>query len=162
MRKRILSDVAGDLEVLRVDPTTGTASFRIDLSIYPLQAVYGACYEYLDRAYVLLGRAPGPKQALIATLRGKGPARLGRAALGAIAGEFANKLLDHALRVEVAKKNARVREMVVARALLSAAPPMSDGDDRHAEPPVSPGDAEADPFAISPSWQADRTARRPG
>lgn len=159
MRQGILGKVPKDLEVLTVDPKAGVVSFHIDLTVYPLQAVYGACYEYLDRAYVFLCRAPRHRNALCATLRGKDGARLDKDGLLAVAGEFGNKLLDHSLRLKVSSDNARLRELVVARALLSALPPSAETT---AAPSVLPGDVHDDPFAIAGSWRDERTARRPG
>lgn len=132
-------------ELLSVDRARGVAVVRVDRAVYPLDAVYGAVYELLDRAYVLLASAG--KNGVTVELR----ARAGATAdLEALAGELANKLIDHALRVSLARKHGALRDAIVARALAGAG-----GAAPAPEPatPPSPGD---DPFELAEDWQQSR------
>ena len=68
-----------------------SATLDIDASIYPLEALYGASYVLIDRAYVLLDR-PTPDR-YRATLVPKKPADDVEEQLEAMIGELANELL---------------------------------------------------------------------
>jgi His-Xaa-Ser system protein HxsD len=125
--------------------------------VYPLDAIYGAAYELLDRAYVFLASAG--RGAVVVELRAK---RSVEAAvdLEELAGELGNRLLDHALRVSIARRHGRLREMIVAKALAGAG---AGGD--QAEPPspavATPATTEIteDPFEVAAEWQAGRKPR---
>jgi His-Xaa-Ser system protein HxsD len=90
----------------------------IDLAVrlYPLDAVYGACYVFLDRCYIYLDQ-PEPEKVRVYL-----KSRDNKSELEALAGEFLNQLLHQALRLRIARQTSQVREMVVGRALLSAEP----------------------------------------
>ncbi len=92
--------------------------WNIGLSTYPMDAVYGACYVFLDRCYVYLDK--NGKDKLTVSLKGK--TELGEEDLKALSGEFHNELLNQALRKKISQSNKRVREYIVSRALFSAEP----------------------------------------
>ena len=52
-------------EVAGKDPVSGAVRLMIDEALYPLEAVYGAAYIFIDRAWVLLDR---PEFALLFAL----------------------------------------------------------------------------------------------
>lgn len=89
--------------------------FVIDEQLYPRDAVYGAAYVFVDRCYVFLDRPADRKVAV--RLRAKGGATA--ADLEALAGEFANELLNQVLRLRVGEATARIREYYMARAFFS-------------------------------------------
>ncbi|MFN8642949.1 MAG: His-Xaa-Ser system protein HxsD [Candidatus Binatia bacterium] len=103
----------------RLDFTLGTdhIAFEIDEQLYPLEALYGACYLFLDRCYVFLSRAASGGVAVRLTARESANA----AELDALAGEFGNELLSQSLRLELSRSTARIREYYTAAALRSAA-----------------------------------------
>src|SRR5688572_24599316 len=41
------------------DPAEGSVTVTVDASVYPLEALYGAAYIFIDRCYVLLDRPKG-------------------------------------------------------------------------------------------------------
>lgn len=90
--------------------------FEVDESLYTLDAIYGAAYLFLDRCYVFLDR-PGDRRVQV-VLRTRGAAET--AELEALAGQFANELLNQALRKQISESNGRLREYIMARALFSA------------------------------------------
>jgi His-Xaa-Ser system protein HxsD len=99
-------------------------AFEVDESVYPLEAVYGACYLFLEKCFVFLSRSkPG---VVDVRLTSQGPATAGE--LDALAGEFANALLAQALRHKLSQSTARIREYYTAAALRAAtsAPSVDD------------------------------------
>ena len=92
----------------------------VNPQLYSLEAIYGAAYVFLDRAYLFLDG--NPKSQVMVTLKGK--ERLNKKQLEDLAGEFYNELLNCALRNQISKNNQKIREYVVARALFSAQEPL--------------------------------------
>lgn len=87
-------------------------SFQLSETVYPDDAVYGACYLFIDRCYVFLTR---PAPATIGVrLRTRGAAD--EEQLVSLAGEFANELLNQVLRHRIGKSTQRIREYYMARA----------------------------------------------
>jgi His-Xaa-Ser system protein HxsD len=84
--------------------------------LYSLEAIYGAAYVFLDRAYVYLEEAA--KSKVKVTLKGK--KRLTEKGLDGLRDEFLNELLNFSLREQISKSNKKIREYIVARALSSA------------------------------------------
>lgn len=96
-------------------------SFVVDESIYALDTIQGAAYLFLDRCYVFLDRPADRRVAVV--LKSKGEAE--GAELDALAGEFANELLNQALRKAVGASNAKIREFIMAKAFFSIDAPSS-------------------------------------
>jgi len=78
-----------------VDTSSGSAWILVDEVLYPLDALYGAAYVFIDRCHVFLDRA-GPGQVRV-TLSPKA-APVDSAVLRSHVGEFANELLSCAWR----------------------------------------------------------------
>jgi His-Xaa-Ser system protein HxsD len=114
----------------------------LDRSLYPLDAVYGAAYVFIDRCYVLLD-APAPERVTV-ELRGR--ETLEAAALEQLAGEFGNELLTQTFRHQVAQNNRIILEAVTTRAMAGALGPVP------AEPPIE-SDAFDDPLGIAVPWE---------
>jgi len=91
---------------------------EVRTTVFSLEAVYAACYAFIDRAYVHLD--DGPDKVIRIVLESKKPAK--DAELRVLDGEFRNELLHQALRLKVSKANRKIREYVVTRALLSSQP----------------------------------------
>jgi len=92
-------------------------SFAVDESVYPLEAVYGACYLFLEKCFVFLSRSkPGTVDVRL-TARGSATS----AELDALAGEFGNELLNQSMRLRLSQATARIREYYTAAALRAAA-----------------------------------------
>jgi His-Xaa-Ser system protein HxsD len=92
-------------------------SFEVDESIYPLEALYGACYLFLDRCFVFLSRTSSGAVTVRLTAREAASAE----ALEALAGEFGNELLSQVTRLRLSQSTARIREFYTAAALRAAA-----------------------------------------
>lgn len=89
-------------------------SFVIDEELYALDAIYGAAYLFVDRAYVFLAR-PAERKVRV-RLRSKEATT--PEALEALAGEFANELLNSQLRVRIGRSTAALREQYMSRAFF--------------------------------------------
>ncbi len=96
-------------------------SLEISEDIYPLDTIQGAAYLFLDRAYVFLDRPSDRRVAIV--LKTKTPTDT--AALEALAGEFANELLNQALRKAIGASNGKIREFILAKAFFSIDAPSS-------------------------------------
>ena len=90
-------------------------SFTLDEDLYPREAVFGAAYLFVDRCFVFLTR-PGDKQVEV---RLKSKESSSSEELEALAGEFANALLDQVVRFHVAERTGRLREYTMARAFFT-------------------------------------------
>lgn len=95
---------------------TDQISFDLDESVYPIEAVYGAAYLFLDRCFVYLTR-PG---AGTVSVRLTAQESASKDELDKLAGEFANELLSQTLRVQLSQSAARIREYYTATALRAA------------------------------------------
>jgi len=121
--------------------------FPVDESLFALDAIYGAAYLFVDRCYVWLDR---PEDGVVAVrLRTKGEAD--EAALDALAGEFANELLNQALRQRVGDANKKLREYTLAKAFFSHTKATSI-DALLAE--LDAEELEEDPLEIEVPWDS--------
>ncbi len=91
--------------------------FSVPEEIYDLDVIMGAAYLFLDRCYVFLDRVADKRVQVV--LRTREPIE-DDAPLHALAGDFSNELLNQALRKNIGDSNAKIREMIMARALFSA------------------------------------------
>ncbi|MFO0570923.1 MAG: His-Xaa-Ser system protein HxsD [Polyangiaceae bacterium] len=89
-------------------------AFDIDEDLYAPDAIYGAAYLFIDRCYVFLAR-PADRKVRV-RLRSKGAASAEE--LEALAGEFANELLNSQLRFRIGRATAPIREHYMARAFF--------------------------------------------
>jgi His-Xaa-Ser system protein HxsD len=153
--------------LVEVDLHEATASVQLDDSLYPLPAVYGAAYVFIDRCYVLLDRPAAGRIRI--TLARKQPAeaddeaaRAAQAeALHALVGELANELLACAFRHQLAQDNRVLVETVTMQAIAGAMGPPSLADLADFD---FTDDALDDPLGIAQSWEEKhgRTLARPG
>ncbi|MCP4806981.1 MAG: His-Xaa-Ser system protein HxsD [Proteobacteria bacterium] len=125
--------------------------FPIDESLFPLDAIYGAAYLFVDRCYVFLDRPAD--QRVEVQLRTKGDAD--EATLEALAGEFANELLNQALRVRVGDSTRKIREYTMAKAFFSQSQ-TSSIDALLAE--LDAEELDEDPLEIEVPWETDAGA----
>jgi His-Xaa-Ser system protein HxsD len=125
----------------------GTVRLELDDTIYPLEAVYGAAYIFIDRCFVLLDRPQAGR--LRATLAPK-KAGAAEADLRALAGEFANELLSCAWRHQITQENRVLIEQVTVQAIGGAMGPPSLDDLAKFD---FTGDALEDPLGIAQSWE---------
>lgn len=120
-------------------------SFTVPESLIPLDAVYGAAYLFVDRCWVFLTR-PGDAEVGVHLK----PKPDGEADLDALAGEFANELLNQSLRVRIGESTASLREYYMARAFFTT-PVQSSIDALLAE--LDAEELEDDDLEISVPWE---------
>lgn len=141
----ILSD-AEELEELTYSMDGRRVSFVLDETVYPRDAVYGAAYLFVDRCWLFLAR-PGDDQIEV---RLKGKQAMDQAALEALAGEFANELLNQVVRQRVGESTAQIREYYMAKAFFA------DSNQTSIDALLAELDAEEleeDPLEISVPWE---------
>ena len=137
---------AAELQIFDFVSDGRSVLLRLDEGLYPLDAIRGAAYLFLDRCFVRLER---PEDRLVdVTHKSKGPTD--DEALGALAGEFCNALLDQAVRVQVAASSGKIREYIMARAFFSA-PAQSSIDQLLAE--LDAEELAADDLEIQVPWE---------
>ena len=126
-------------------------SFAIDEDLYALDAIYGASYLFVDRCYLFLSR-PAERRVKV-RLRTKEPSA--EAELVALAGEFANELLNSQLRFRIGRATAGIREQYMARAFFGSGPP-STIQDLLAE--LDAEELAEDPLEVPVPWKEPATA----
>lgn len=134
-------------ELVTADLSKGSASIVVDETIYPLEALYGAAFVFIDRCWVLLDK-PAEGQFRV-TLTPKGE-EVEEEMLRAWAGEFSNELLSNAWRAQIFQENRALIEAVTMQAIGGAMGP-ADLDDL-ASFDFS-DDAFEDPLGIAQSWE---------
>lgn len=140
-----MSESVDELE-LAFDVSARTVSFDLNEELYAKEAVYGAAYLFVDRVYVFLTR-PGDNQIRV-RLRSREEAD--EEALIALAGEFANELLNQMVRRQVGDATAQIRQYTLARAFF--------GDEGRASidallAELDAEDLDDDPLEIEVPWE---------
>lgn len=97
---------------IRWPASSGQVVVPVDTAVYPLSVIQGAAYALTDRAFILL--APGEGSVVEVALTGRED--LDEGGLRALGGEFANTLLDQALRATLDDSGRKIREYIVAKA----------------------------------------------
>jgi len=116
--------------------------FWLNSKTYPLEAIYSTAYVFLDRAYVHLDGDPAKELAV--SLKGK--EKFNKKQLKKLEGEFHNELLNYLLRVEIAKRNKKVRDFIIGTALVSALP-------QELVTPSTKDNWQEDPLGIAVPWE---------
>ncbi len=135
-----------ELEELTYTADGHRVCFTLDETLYPLDAIYGAAYLFVDRCYILLTRPSDRK----VTVRLTGKTPLDEAGLDALAGEFGNELLNQVLRQRISESTSRIREYYMARAFFSS-PAQASIDQLLAE--LDAEELEEDDLEISVPWE---------
>lgn len=138
----------------------GSVTLTVDAAIYPIEAVYGAAYIFIDRCFVFLDR---PKAGAVAVTLTDKKGTVDLEALRQMAGEFANELLTQAWRQKIVEENRVTLETVTMQALAGAttrsAPVEPSLDDLASfdftEEPFD------DPLGIAMSWEEKYKKKTP-
>jgi His-Xaa-Ser system protein HxsD len=133
----------------QIDQKKNQITFWLNTKTYPLEAIYSAAYVFLDRAYIYLDG--DPKKEIQVSLKGK--TKLTKKELEDLVGEFHNELLNYLLRVEIAKRNQKIREYIVASALVSSLPVESLTSPSQLPEEISKEDWRKDPLGIAIPWE---------
>lgn len=143
------SDLSPEPNGLTTELGARRVRFEVGEDLYPLDVIQGAAYLFVDRCYVFLDRPADARVTVVLKTRGE----TDEAALQALAGEFANELLNQALRKNIGESNAKIREFVMARAFFAADGPSTI--DRLLAQLDAEEMAEA-PLDIAVPWQEPR------
>lgn len=92
------------------DTGAGRANITVSTSIYALEAVHAATYNFIDRYHVLT--TPEAEGSVIVVFEAKEKGGNIEEDLK----EFANTLLDHQVRLQLDRTNGKVRDLIVAHA----------------------------------------------
>lgn len=138
-------------DIVSTDPAEGSVTLTVAGGVYPLEAIYGAAYIFLDRCYVLLDHPASGSYTI--TLTPKAP-ETDAEARRTMLGEFANELLSQAWRQKILEANQVLIETVTTQALASVQgdAPAAPTLDQLAEFDFS-SDAFEDPLGIAMSWE---------
>ena len=121
-------------------------SFNISEDLFVIDAVYGAAYLFVDRCWLFMSR---PSDGVVG-VHLKTKEDTDEAGLEALAGEFANELLNQAIRVQIADSTSTLREYTMARAFFTT-PVQSSIDALLAE--LDAEELEEDELEISVPWE---------
>jgi His-Xaa-Ser system protein HxsD len=142
--------------VVSLSATERSVSMVIDAQAYPLQALYGAAYIFLDRCYVFIDRpAAGSYRITLSAKQAVDEPE----ALRRLVGEFANELLSCAWRHQVTQDNRVAIETVTVQAIAGAMgePSLDDLADFDFT-----DEALDDPLGIAQSWEEKHGRKSPG
>jgi His-Xaa-Ser system protein HxsD len=137
----------------KIDLKNNAITFWLDSKIYSMESIYNTAYVFLDRAYVYLDG--DPEKEIEVHLKGK--EKLDGKKLEALQGEFLNELLNFLLRWEVARNNQKIREYIVASALVSSLPSEFLSQTNLAE--AETASWKEDPLGIAVPWEEKRKKR---
>jgi His-Xaa-Ser system protein HxsD len=133
-------------DLVAVDVGASAVTLRVDPALYPLDALYGAAYVFIDRCFVLLDK-PDATYRVTLSWKKRDPTEDD---LRALVGEFTNELLSCAWRAKITEDSRALIESVTAQALGGAMGPPSleelekfDFSDETFE----------DPLGIALSWE---------
>jgi His-Xaa-Ser system protein HxsD len=133
-------------ELLAVDLSASSVTMRVDPVVYPLGALYGAAYIFIDRCYVLLDKPDASYRVTLSWKKGEPKEE----DLRALVGEFANELLSCAWRAKIAEESHSLIETVTAQALGGAmGPPTLDELEKF----DFSEETFEDPLGIALSWE---------
>ncbi|MBI5537092.1 MAG: His-Xaa-Ser system protein HxsD [Deltaproteobacteria bacterium] len=131
---------------VKAESVDGVVRLTFEESIYPKDAVFGAAYVLLDRAFVHIDRNEGKLQVSVRPKPGV------PVVADVIAGEFENEALAQTWRREIIHENRAMLESITSRALGGAAGP--PGLDDLLDASLGDlGDAFDDPLGIAVSWE---------
>jgi His-Xaa-Ser system protein HxsD len=105
----------GTIDQYSLDEAKGTVKLTLNKGLYTKEVLFGTAYIFIDRAYVFLDRNEEGDYLVQLKMKEDTPHK----DLEALVGEFSNELVNQLLRVSVSKRNAKIREAIVSRALFS-------------------------------------------
>ena len=133
-------------ELVSVDLGASSATIRVDPATYPLDALYGAAYIFIDRCFVLLDKPDASYRVTHAWKKREAT----EDDLRALVGEFANELLSCAWRAKISEDSRALIESVTAQALGGAmGPPTLDELEKF----DFSDETFEDPLGIAMSWE---------
>lgn len=116
----------------------------VNPKLYPISAIYGAAYVFIDKVYIYLDGDPSKKIEIYF----KPKENLSQKDLEALAGDFENELLNYALREQIVKSNQKIREHIITQALLSPLYSFSELESK-----AEDENYLEDPLGIAQTWE---------
>jgi len=140
-------------DLVEVEASAHAVRLKVDANLYPLDALYGASYIFIDRCYVLLDQPTPSFYRVTLTAKQK------TTDVRALVGEFENELLSCAWRAKIAQESRATIEAVTAQALSGArgAPSLDD-----LQKFDFADDTFDDPLGIAKSWEEKYKKKEPG
>lgn len=133
---------------MKIDEKENKVTITVDPKTYSLDAVYGASYVFIDRAYIFL-EEKGNKTAVNI----KGKEKMTPKKLEAMGGEFMNELLNSGLRHLISKNNKKLREYIAGIVLFSASKTNAASASAGPEIKEEEGAWMDDPLGIAVPWE---------
>lgn len=143
----LVSEQGADQQILVQD---GAVRITLDRNVYPLDAIYGASYVFIDHSFVLLDVVDSAR--LRVELRGR--EELTSVQLQQLAGAFTNELLTQVWRQRVVEQNRDLIAAATGRAMSGALGPSGlDDIDLEAMRALEDGNEFDDPLGIAIPWE---------
>jgi His-Xaa-Ser system protein HxsD len=141
-------------EILSLDKEGGVMTLILKKGLYQLEAIFGAAYVLIDRAYILLDKSEDGS-VLVHVRAKKGTDA--EQDLEALAGDFANEALSQVLRSRIARQHKDRLEAIVGQAVRGAlgVSGAADEDDLGLDDLDDDGflDFLEDPLGIAVPWE---------
>ncbi len=122
----------------------GCAIMHLDRALYPMDAIYGASYAFIDRCFVRLDAPDAEHVAVVLQMRQGADEQV----LRKLVGEFGNELLTQIWRQRVFESNRPLVEAMANRALRGAM-----GTSAFADLAGFDSDGFDDPLGIAIPWE---------
>ncbi|MEM9073847.1 MAG: hypothetical protein AAGE52_35475 [Myxococcota bacterium] len=136
-------------DLLESDLEDGSMRLRMSTSLYPVDALYAAAFQFLDRCWVLLDQEDDRYVVTLVPKVGKAP--FDAQQKDAVAGEFANAVLAAAWRARLTTANRGPIELVMKTAFAGAVGPPSLDELEEFDFSDEPFE---DPLGIAESWES--------
>lgn len=133
--------------LVSADLADTSVSLTLDATLYPLQAIYGAAYIFIDRCFVFLDK---PEEGKVRVVLAARESVEEEQALRALVGEFANELLSCSWRHQITEDNRTTIETVTMQAIAGAMGEPSLDDLANFD---FTDEALDDPLGIAQSWE---------
>jgi His-Xaa-Ser system protein HxsD len=119
--------------------------FSLNCQIFPLEAVYATCYNFIDRVYIYLDKKGDN---ILISLKPREESKINPRIFE---GEFRNELLHNTLRMKISQNNAKIREYIISQAVCSSlALPTEKAQESEQEKSYS---YVEDPLGIAIPWE---------
>lgn len=136
-------------DLARIDLDDQRAIVDVDAGLYPLEALYGAAYVFIDRCYVFLDRPEPTKLRVVLSPKSLDDEDVA-GQLRDMVGELANELVSAAWRHQITQENRAQIESVTMQAIAGAMGPPTLDD---LEDFDFTEEAFEDPLGIAMSWE---------
>ena len=141
------------MEKIKIKEDENLAVVNIDTSMYSIDAIYGAAYNFLDKVYVLLDG--DPKKTVQVSLKGK--EKMSKKEIEDMAHSFFNELVSLEVRTKISNKNRLIREYIISAALVGASPNIRkklEEESGAVAKESEDGGLDDDPLGIAVAWEA--------